>query len=124
VRGYITGVRFFKSAANTGAHVGNLWSNTGVQLASVTFAGESASGWQTATFSAPVAVEPDTTYVVSYHTNTGHYGLGDNYFISRGVERGPLRALAGPANGVYRYGADSRFPHLSYVAANYWVDVV
>jgi len=124
IRGYITGVRFFKSAANTGVHVGNLWSNTGAQLASVTFTGETASGWQTATFSSPVAVEPDTTYVVSYHTNTGHYGFNENYFISRGVERGPLRALAGPANGVYSFGAGSRFPHLSYVAANYWVDVV
>jgi hypothetical protein len=124
VRGYITGVRFYKSAANTGAHVGNLWSNTGVQLASVTFTGETASGWQTAAFSTPVAVEPNVTYVASYHTTTGHYGFAENYFISRGVDSGPLRALAGPANGVYRYGAASRFPYMSYTAANYWVDVV
>ena len=27
--GYITGIRFYKAAANTGTHVGNLWSNTG-----------------------------------------------------------------------------------------------
>ena len=29
VNGFITGIRFYKSAANTGSHVGNLWTNTG-----------------------------------------------------------------------------------------------
>src|SRR6476661_4481213 len=44
--GRVTGIRFYKSAANTGAHVGSLWDASGRRLASVTFAGESASGWQ------------------------------------------------------------------------------
>src|SRR5204863_5554201 len=35
--GYITGIRFYKSAANTGTHVANLWSNTGTLLATATF---------------------------------------------------------------------------------------
>ena len=34
--GTITGVRFYKAAANTGTHVGNLWSSTGTLLASAT----------------------------------------------------------------------------------------
>src|SRR5438046_6762718 len=46
VNGYITGIRFYKSANNTGTHVGNLWSGTGTQLASATFTNETASGWQ------------------------------------------------------------------------------
>ncbi|MGZ4682950.1 MAG: DUF4082 domain-containing protein, partial [Acidimicrobiales bacterium] len=29
VAGSITGVRFYKSAANTGTHTGSLWSSTG-----------------------------------------------------------------------------------------------
>src|SRR5205809_1608005 len=46
VDGAVLGIRFFKSAANTGAHVGNLWTTAGSNLARVTFAGETASGWQ------------------------------------------------------------------------------
>ena len=38
VSGFVTGVRFYKSAANTGTHIGTLWSATGTQLATVTFA--------------------------------------------------------------------------------------
>ena len=41
--GYITGLRFYKSAANVGPHVGRLWSNTGVQIASVAFEEETPS---------------------------------------------------------------------------------
>ena len=51
VPGYVTGIQFYKGTGNTGAHVGALWSNTGANLASVTFAGETASGWQQANFS-------------------------------------------------------------------------
>src|SRR5438046_4885409 len=48
--GYITGIRFYKSTGNTGTHVGNLWSSGGALLASATFTGESASGWQQVNF--------------------------------------------------------------------------
>src|SRR5262249_54957689 len=53
VDGYITGVRYYKSAANSGVHVGSLWSSTGVRLATATFTNESASGWQQVSFSPP-----------------------------------------------------------------------
>ena len=59
--GKITGIRFYKGPGNTGTHVGSLWSRTGTKLAAVTFAGETASGWQQATFSAPVTVTANTT---------------------------------------------------------------
>ena len=29
INGFITGVRFYKAAANTGTHTGTLWSSTG-----------------------------------------------------------------------------------------------
>ena len=70
--GYITGVRFYKESDNTGAHTGSLWSSTGTLLASGTFSGETASGWQELDFSAPVAVTAGTTYVASYFSSTGH----------------------------------------------------
>src|SRR4030088_428468 len=44
--GFITGVRFYKMAVNTSAHIGSLWTRTGTLLATATFASESASGWQ------------------------------------------------------------------------------
>src|SRR6202022_2153541 len=64
--GYLTGVRFFKAAANTGTHIGALWSASGQLLVTATFTAESASGWQQATFSSPVTVTVGTTYVASY----------------------------------------------------------
>ena len=59
--GSATGVRFYKGADNTGTHVGSLWNAAGEKLAQVTFAGETATGWQTASFSAPVALTPGQT---------------------------------------------------------------
>src|SRR5262245_13251921 len=48
VAGTITGIRFYKYAQNTGTHVGNLWTSAGALLGTLTFANETASGWQTA----------------------------------------------------------------------------
>jgi hypothetical protein len=119
--GFITGVRFYKESDNTGSHIGSLWSSSGTLLASGTFSNESASGWQELDFSAPVAVTAGTTYVVSYHTDTGHYAATDNGLASA-VTNGPLTALA--SGGVYAYGSSNAFPSSTYNASNYWVDVV
>jgi hypothetical protein len=123
--GTITRIRFYKGSGNSGTHVGSLWSRTGTKLASVTFTGESASGWQEATFATPVAVSANTTYVASYYAPAGRYSVDDNYFTSA-TTRGPLTALQNGTdgvNGVYRYGA-SGFPATGYQSSNYWVDVV
>src|SRR3954454_17118426 len=82
VDGFITGLRFYKSTSNNGTHVGNLWSLTGTRLATVTFTNETPSGWQLATFSSPVPIAADTTYVVSYHTNVGSYSADGAYFAT------------------------------------------
>jgi hypothetical protein len=126
VNGTITAVRFYKGAANTGTHVGHLWSNTGTLLATATFTNETASGWQQVNFATPVAITANTTYVASYHTDRGNYALTSGYFTSAGVDTAPLHALAngvdGP-NGVYVYGP-SAFPSQTFNSNNYWVDVV
>jgi PKD repeat protein len=125
--GMVTGVRFYKSSTNTGTHVGSLWTSSGALLARATFSGESASGWQQVNFSKPVAIKANTVYVVSYHTNTGHYAGDNDYFANAGVDRGPLHALrngASGGNGVYAYGSTPAFPRYSYQSSNYWVDVV
>ena len=127
VAGVVTGVRFYKAAANTGTHIGNLWTSTGTLLGTVTFTNETASGWQQATFATPISIVANTTYVVSYYTPAGHYSDNVGFFASAGVDNPPLHALAngvdGP-NGVYRYGATSGFPNSSWNASNYWVDLV
>ena len=119
--GYVTGVRFYKEVDNTGTHIGSLWSSTGALLASGTFSGESASGWQQLDFASPVAITANTTYVVSYHTGTGHYAATTGG-LAAAVSNGPLTALAG--GGVYGYGPATTFPADTYNASNYWVDVV
>jgi hypothetical protein len=127
VAGSVTGLRFYKGAANTGTHVGSLWTNDGTLLARATFTGESATGWQQVTFDAPIALTPETTYVASYHAPSGRYSLTSGYFSAADTVRAPLRALRSGVdggNGVYRYGSSPGFPTETYGAGNYWVDVV
>ncbi|PYT66542.1 MAG: hypothetical protein DMG39_26590, partial [Acidobacteria bacterium] len=125
VNGYITGIRLYKSAANTGTHIGNLWSSSGTLLASATFTNESASGWQQVTFANPVAITANTVYVASYHSTMGHWSASWNFFASSGVDNPPLHALpnsSGTPDGRFTYGGTSAFP-TSTNTANYWVDV-
>ena len=124
--GQVKGIRFFKSAADSSAHTGSLWTNAGVLLATGTFSNETASGWQMLTFSNPVTIAANTTYVASYHTSGGF--LYEWYtFQNAGVDHAPLHALKDGldgANGLYLYGAGGAMPTNSYASSNYWVDVV
>lgn len=126
VAGQITGMKFYKGTGNTGVHEGHLWSSNGTLLASVTFANESAAGWQHATFSNPVNITANTTYVISYFAPNGHYAADLNY-LTTNYDNAPLHAPASAGsggNGVYSYGASGTFPTSTFNAANYWVDVV
>jgi len=127
VAGQVTALRFYKGTGNTGTHVGHLWTATGTQLASVTFTGETATGWQQATLSTPVSLSAGATYVASYYAPNGHYAEDDGYFLASATDAPPLHALKdgtdGP-NGVYRPGTGGGFPTQAYQSANYWVDVV
>ena len=125
--GFITGLRFYKGAGNTGTHIGNLWSATGTLLGSGTFTNETASGWQQANFGAPVQIAANTTYIASYFAPSGFYALDQNFFASAGVDNPPLHALQDGINfgdGVYTYAGTSAFPNNSFSSSNYWVDVV
>src|SRR5262245_19270513 len=122
VDGTVTGLRFYKGTSNSGTHVGHLWTADGALLASATFSGESATGWQQVSFSAPIAITANTTYVASYYAPNGNYAANNDYFASQSFDNAPLHAESG-ANGVYVYG-QSAFPSSSYRSTNYWVDVV
>src|SRR6185503_15449589 len=98
------GVRFYKSTSNTGTLIGNLWSAAGTLLASAEFTAETPTGWQEVLFTTPVPVSANTLYVVSYHTNVGHYSASPAYFATLGVDRAPLHApstAAAGGNGVF-----------------------
>lgn len=125
VDGYITGLRFYKGAANSGTHVGSLWSASGTQLASAEFTSETASGWQVVSFAAPVAITANATYIASYVSPKGIYAYSGGFFANEGITNGSLTALQSKAeegNGVYKYG--SGFPDNSFNSSNYWVDVL
>ena len=107
IAGYITGVRFYKGAGNTGTHVGHLWTASGTLLATATFTAETASGWQQVDFAQPVQIQANTTYVASYFAPNGHYAFNSAYFASAGVDSGVLHALSNAAaggNGVFLVG--------------------
>jgi hypothetical protein len=126
VDGAVIGIRFYKGAGNTGTHVGNLWDASGTNLATVAFTGETASGWQTMHFANPVPLTANTTTVASYFCPAGHYAADQGYF-GAAYDNAPLHALQDGAqggNGVYGYGASSAFPNQTYMASNYYVDVI
>lgn len=125
VDGYITGIRFYKDASMVEVHTGNLWAATGSLLASGTFSGETGAGWQDLVFATPVHVTANTVYVASYFAPTGKYIASSNYFTNA-VSNYPLLAPASASvyngNGVFSTDGDV-FPHATFNAGNYWVDV-
>ena len=125
VNGFVTGVRFYKGAGNTGTHRGSLWTAAGSLLTTATFTAETATGWQEVAFGSPVAVTAGATYVASYTAPVGRYAADSGQFATDAWQNGPLTAPASTAaapNGVY--GAVGRFPTQSFGATGYGVDVV
>ena len=107
--GFITGLRFYKGAANTGTHVGHLWSRTrpAARRGDVHQRDRRAAGSRSRS-TTPVAVTRDTTYVASYHSRDGCYAVDEPLLRHRGTTTRRCTALADGvdgANGVYRYGA-------------------
>ena len=124
--GEITGIRFYKGPLNTGAHVVDLWSSTGALIATATSTNETASGWQQVNFLNPVKITAGTTYVASYHMNSGEYSDTPYYFDTlQSPTNGSLSATADGLNGVFAYSTGSIFPtNVPTLGDNYWVDVV
>ena len=124
--GFVTGVRFYKGAGNTGTHVGSLWSTerrSGWRRSRS--ANESATGWQTATFATPVAVSRGQTYVVSYTPPTVTTPCRPTPSPAR--DRRPTRSRSTGGFGATPAGvfADAgRFPSASFRRANYFVDAL
>lgn len=118
--GAATAIKFYKGTQNLGTHTGSLWTGAGQKLAGVTFSKETASGWQTATLSTPVALKANTPYVASYWAPKGHYSQQQHTFWNGAtIGNSTIKATA----GTFLYGA-SGFPTSSWNESSYYVDVV
>ena len=124
--GAVTGIRFYKAAANTGTHIGSLWTASGTRLAQATFSErERHRGWQTVTFDSPVAITPGTTYVASYFAPNGHYSVTASGFAPRSTTRRCRRSANGDERQRrLRVRRVEHVPDRHFNAANYWVDVL
>jgi hypothetical protein len=70
VNGQITHIRFWKAPGETGTHVGRIWADNGLMLASVFFTNETASGWQEAQLQTPLSITANVKYRVSFNVQT------------------------------------------------------
>ena len=117
----VSALRYYKSPGETGTHVGRIWTATGTQLTSVTYANETASGWQQQALVTPFTLQPGATYVISVNTNAD-FVMTSNGFATAAVS-GPLQSVADGANGVHSSAA-GQFPTLAWQSSNYFVDLV
>ena len=128
VAGYITGVRFYKGATNTGTHVGTCGAGTGTLLATGDVhrrdgvrlaAGALRHAGRDHGRTRPTS--PRTT------RRAGNYAEQPRLLRRGRVDSAPLHALRDGedgGNGLYRYGPSGTFPNGVYRSENYWVDVV
>ncbi len=126
VNGYITGVRFYKASNDVGSHQGLLFTAGGTLLAQAAFTAETASGWQEVTFSTPVAITANTSYVVAYLSSKGYYSYVEGYFLTSHYN-GPITAMADGTdgkNGLIFYENVPVLPTNSYNSSSYLVDLV
>jgi hypothetical protein len=113
-------LRFYKSAGETGTHVGRVWTSGGTQLAQVTFAAESESGWQRQALPSALDLVPGQTYVVSVGLNAFYSKTGGG--LQSQLVSGPLRSVAA-GNGAFADRA-GLFPTQTWQSTNYFVDAV
>jgi hypothetical protein len=119
VAGTVTGVRFYKQPDMNGyVHVGHLWTSSGTLLATAVFTGETGSGWQEIHFTNPVSISANTTYVISFSTGGGYFGITSNsfqYTSQTGSLRVPVDASV--------LGPSGFFPRATGAGMNFWADV-
>ena len=94
-------------------------SDTETVLATVTFASETASGWQEQSLSTPLAIPANTVFTVTVNTGNTYYVV-DDYGLSSPVINGPLSTVG--TAGVY--GPVGSYPTNTWLNSNYFRDVV
>ena len=113
VGGQVTGIRFYKAAANTGTHVGSLWSATANCSRQATFTNETASGWQTGPRSPAPSRSPPaprTSPPTSPQTATTPPPANGFATADRPTHRCTRLANSTSTNGVYAYSPPAPSP--------------
>ncbi|MBA3914218.1 MAG: DUF4082 domain-containing protein [Acidobacteriales bacterium] len=118
--GAITGIRYWKAPSETGAHTGHIWSTDGNELTGVTFANETASGWQQAVLGSPLTITAGTTFVVSVNTNSVY--AQSKKVLTKATVNGDLATVADGKNGVF--GTIGTYPTSPTSGTNFFRDVV
>ncbi|WP_226579036.1 DUF4082 domain-containing protein [Acuticoccus sediminis] len=123
--GVVTTLRYFRGSADAGdvdTRTLHLWASDGSLLATGTSSAQPGeAGWQDVVLTAPVRLDADASYVVSYGT-TQNYAFSSNFFsAARTNADGSLTTPTGA--GVFADGTPGLFPSASYQNSNYWVDV-
>ena len=117
----LEGLRLYVTEANSGLDSIDLWGADGTLLAHAQVKPAGGEGWQMLTFDEPVQLSAGETYVASYFTTSGGYSVSQGFFTGA-EDKGPVSF--GENAGVYSYGSESGFPDQTYLASNYWVDLV
>jgi hypothetical protein len=120
VNGKIYGIRYYKGYSNVGTHKAQLWNATSPTnlLAESVFENESDRGWQTVSFTNPISLTANSTYIASYTAPYGKFAFNDGYFNTNIIKNNSLELIRG------RYGPIAEFLADSYNKSNYWIDVV
>ena len=119
--GVVRAIRFWNTADEAGTHVGHLWQDDGTLLASVTFSGESGTGWHIASLDKPVPVKKGQTYLTSVNINA-YYPDTIQGLAPPGVANEWLATNTDGRNGVA--GPPGQFPTTVYSNSNYFRDVI
>jgi hypothetical protein len=128
--GAISALRYYRGVEDSGdtdTRTLNLWDSLGNNLGSVTVVSDPGeSGWQFGILAAPIEIDADDTYIVSYGTSQNYVyssGFFDSDWVSAdGILLAPAGASSG-GNGVFGTSVGA-FPTASYNNTNYWADVV
>ena len=124
VAGNITAIRYWQTSNESGSHIGRIWDAAGNELATSTFddpAPGTVPGWQQQTLMSPLAIQPNTTYVVSVNINSYYPATVGG--LANPVINNELSSVADGANGVY-VSPPGNFPNISFNNTNYFCDVV
>ena len=103
VNGQITHLRFWKAPGEpNNNHIGRIWANNGLLLASVFFTNETASGWQEAQLQTPLSITANVKYRVTFNVQSVSAKTLNG--IVSPVTSGPLvawRSLSAPFAGIF-----------------------
>ena len=132
----MTGIRFYKAAANTGTHVGSLWTRERDAAGAGDVHERDRVGLADADVLEPGPAQAGQIYVAGYYAPNGHYSATDDWFYPAPAPTpiggatdtsGPWSALiatGSTVNGLYTYASSPTFPTSTFSATNYWVEPV